>query len=99
MTNNSKDRLTEAQISKEERLLRIENEDKKEDAQRRMTWYALFGMLLYPIAVVAASSVGLDTAVTTLGTMAAAYFVSVAGIVMAFFGAHAWKRRNNLLDE
>ena len=32
----------------------MENEDKKQDAQRHMAWFALFGMLLYPFAVVIA---------------------------------------------
>jgi len=32
----------------------------------------------------------LHQAATILGDMAAVYFVSVAGIVAAFFGAQAW---------
>ena len=37
-------------------------------------------------AVVIASLIGLDQAQETLGDMAPTYFVSVAGIVAAFFG-------------
>ncbi len=57
------------------------------DAQRNMTWFALGGVLLYPFAVVIASLAGLDQAQETLGDMAPTYFVAVAGIVAAFFGA------------
>ena len=32
----------------DERMMRLENEDKKQDAQRYMAWFALWGMLLYP---------------------------------------------------
>jgi hypothetical protein len=60
------------------------------DAQRKMTWFALFGLLLYPFAVVLANAVGLDQASKILGDMAATYFVSVAAIVAAFFGGQAY---------
>ena len=33
----------------------LPDKDKKEDAQRNMAWFALFGMLLYPFAVVLAA--------------------------------------------
>jgi len=54
-----------------------------------MAWFSLGGMLLYPFAVVLASLAGLDEAQKTLGSMAPTYFVAVAGIVAAFFGAQA----------
>jgi len=60
------------------------------DAQRKMAWFALFGMLLYPFAVVLAVLLNLDQAATVLGSMAATYFVSVAAIVAAFFGGQAY---------
>ena len=85
-------------ISKEEAAMHLEfkrkeleDQDAMRDAQRSMAWFALFGMLLYPFAVVAASYFGLQNASTVLGSMAATYFVSVAAIVMAFFGAQAYK--------
>ena len=71
----------------------IENEDKKQDAQRNMAWFALFGMLLYPFAVVLAIWIGLDQAGKILGDMAAVYFVSVAAIVAAFYGKEALQKK------
>ena len=68
----------------------LEDQDAMRDAQRRMAWFALGGMLLYPFAVVVASLGGLDQAQATLGDMAPTYFVAVAGIVAAFFGAQAF---------
>jgi hypothetical protein len=62
------------------------------DAQRKMAWFAMFGMLLYPFAVVLADLVGLDQASKVLGDMAATYFVSVAAIVAAFFGTQAYSK-------
>ena len=85
-------------ISKEEMEMHLEfkrkeleDQDAMRDAQRNMTWFALFGLLLYPFAVVGASFVGLAEAAKVLGSMAPTYFVAVAGIVAAFFGAQAYK--------
>lgn len=70
----------------------LEDADAMRDAQRKMAWFSLLGMLLYPFAVVMASYVGLNEAQATLGDMAPTYFVAVAGIVAAFFGAQAWSK-------
>ena len=73
----------------------MENEDKKQDAQRNMAWFALTGMLLYPFAVVLSVWMGLDQAGKILGDMAAVYFVSVAAIVAAFYGKEAIAAKRN----
>ena len=78
------------ELEKHERILRIENEDKKEDAQRNMAWFALFGMILYPFAVVLAAWMGLSGASDILGDMAPTYFVSVAALVAAYYGKEAY---------
>ena len=67
----------------------LEDADAMRDAQRNMAWFALFGMLLYPFAVVLAVLIGLTEASKILGSMASVYFVSVAAIVAAFFGTQA----------
>ena len=71
----------------------LEDADAMRDAQRSMTWFALFGLLLYPFAVVLADWIGLDGASKILGDMAATYFVSVAAIVAAFFGGQAYSAK------
>jgi hypothetical protein len=60
-----------------------------------MAWFALWGMLLYPSLVVASSWIGLSQAADILGDMASVYFVAIAGLVAAFFGASAWANRSN----
>jgi len=71
----------------------LEDADAMRDAQRKMAWFALGGMLLYPFAVVSAVLLGLDSASKILGDMAATYFVAVAGIVAAFFGSQAFSNK------
>ena len=80
----------EMEMNLEFKRKELEDADAMRDAQRNMTWFALFGLLLYPFAVVGASLAGLDEAQKTLGSMAPTYFVAVAGIVAAFFGAQAY---------
>tara|TARA_A100000172_G_scaffold27531_1_gene16181 strand:- start:8714 stop:9049 length:336 start_codon:yes stop_codon:yes gene_type:complete len=83
----------ELETSKELQELKLRHE--RADAQRAMSWFALWGMLLYPSLVVASEFFGLTQAAAILGAMASVYFVSVAGILAAFFGAQAWSNRSN----
>ena len=85
--------VTDDEFEMEEKLMRMENEDKKQDAQRNMAWFALSGMLLYPFAVVIAQWLGLEQAAKILGDMASVYFVSVAAIVAAFYGSQALNKK------
>ena len=86
--------VTDEEFEMDQKLVRLENEDKRQDAQRYMAWFALAGMLLYPFAVVLAVWVGLDQAGKILGDMAAVYFVSVAAIVAAFYGKEALTKKS-----
>jgi len=73
----------------------LEDQDAMRDAQRKMAWFALGGMLLYPFAVVLAVFLALDQAADVLGSMAATYFVSVAAIDAAFFGGQAYTQSSS----
>tara|TARA_B100000131_G_scaffold261128_1_gene257157 strand:+ start:86 stop:415 length:330 start_codon:yes stop_codon:yes gene_type:complete len=85
--------VTDEELDMDERMMRLENEDKKQDAQRYMAWFALWGMLLYPSMVVICILLSLDQAAKILGDMAAVYYVSVAAIVAAYFGAQALAKK------
>jgi len=84
---------TELDMHLEFKRKELEDQDAMRDAQRKMAWFAMFGMLLYPFAVVLANLIGLDQASKILGDMAATYFVSVAAIVAAFFGTQAYQKQ------
>ena len=90
--------VSDEEFKLEEQQIRLENEDKREDAQRNMAWFALAGMLLYPFAVVLAVALSLDGAAKILGDMAATYFVSVAAIVAAFYGTQAYSKKTKNTD-
>ena len=88
-------------ISKEEMQMHLEfkrkaleDQDAQRDAMRNMTWFALFGMLLYPFTIVATSMIGADNAAQIIGDIAPTYFVAISALVAAFFGADAIKGKN-----
>lgn len=71
----------------------MEDQDAQRDAMRKMTWFALFGMLLYPFAIVLTSFLGLDEAAGIVGDIAPTYFIAISALVAAFFGADAIKNK------
>jgi FtsH-binding integral membrane protein len=73
----------------------LEDADAQRDAMRKMTWFALFGMLLYPATILITSLVGADKAAKIIGDIAPTYFVAIAGLVAAFFGADAFKNKKD----
>lgn len=84
----------ESNIDFKERLIKLENENDKEDSMRKMVWFALFGMLLYPSLVLICDFIGLEKSLNVLSELAETYFVSVSGIVAVYFGANAYSKKN-----
>ena len=69
----------------------LEDADAQRDAMRKMTWFALFGMLLYPAIILITTIMGQDKAAQLISDIAPTYFVSISVLVAAFFGADAVK--------
>ena len=66
----------------------LEDADARRDAMRQMAWFSLFGMLLYPFAVVIANLIGLDTAsplVSFFATSGSTVFTVLVIITYSFF--------------
>jgi hypothetical protein len=84
----------EHEIMLEDRRRRMEDSDAKRDAQRRMTWFSLSGMVLYPFVILAASLWGLETAAGLLADIAAVYVIGASGIAAAYFGFNAMESKN-----
>jgi len=72
----------------------LEDQDAQRDAMRKMTWFALYGMLLYPFTIVVTSLVGAEKAANIIGVSAPTYFVAISALVAAFFGADAIKGKD-----
>ena len=68
----------------------LEDADARRDAMRKMAWFALMGMLVYPIGIVIADLIGYETTGQLLADIAPTYFVAISALVAAFFGANAY---------
>ena len=86
--------VTDDEFALEKEMMRAENEDKKEDQIRKMAWFALWGMLIYPATILVTSMLGYEKAASLISDIAPTYFVAIAGLVAAFFGANAIAKKN-----
>jgi|TARA_R110000796_G_scaffold225481_1_gene341892 hypothetical protein len=82
-------------LALEDKRRRLEDEDAHRDQTRKMAWFSLWGMLLYPFGVVLTGALGLDNASSIIGSMASIYFVSVAGVVSVFMGVASLAKRKD----
>ena len=67
----------------------LEDKDAQRDAIRKMAWFSLVGLLLYPFGIFLTSMFGLDQAANLIANIAPTYFASIAVLVSAFFAADA----------
>ena len=63
---------------------------KRRDAMRKMTWFALMGMLLYPAGIFVTSMLGYEETAKIIGNIAPTYFVAISALVAALMGANAY---------
>ena len=89
INGNGKIDPKEREILLEDRSRKMEDADAKRDAQRKMTWFALSGMVLYPLAILVASWLGLSDAARLIADIATVYVVAVSGVTAAYFGFNA----------
>ena len=84
--DNGKIDPEERQIMLEDRRRIMMDADAKRDAQRRMAWFSLTGMLLFPFGVVFTEWMELPRGSEMLSSMSNIYYVSIAAIVAAYYG-------------
>ena len=87
-------------VSEEERAMylefkrkELEDRDAQRDAIRKMAWFSLIGLLVYPIGIAVTSLLGMENAAQLIADIAPTYFASIAVLVSAFFGADALKKQ------
>ena len=82
----------ERKIMLEDMRRKMEDADAQRDSIRKMAWFALFGLLLYPFGIFLADLFSMGTAANLIADIAPTYFASIAVLVSAFFGASALKK-------
>ena len=91
-TNSKLDTDSEAKLAHAERMISIENADKKEDQMRQMAWVAMLSMVCFTAALfVPALSIDRLVALDNILSM---FYIAQAGTVATFFGASAYMSRN-----
>lgn len=86
LNGNGKLDPEEREIMLEDRRMRIEDDNAKRDAQRRITYFAASGILLFPFSVVATEFAGLSGASKLLANMSTIYYGSISVVVASYFG-------------
>ena len=84
--------VTDEEMAQAERIIQIENADKKEDQLRAMAWVAMLSMVVFTIMLFLPL---IDTdRVTALDNLLQMFYIAQAGVVATFFGSSAYMSRN-----
>ena len=86
LNDNGKIDPDEREIMLDQLRRQVLDADAKRDAQRRMAWFTLTGMLLFPFGVIFTEWMQLPQASVMLASMSNIYYVSIAAIVAAYYG-------------
>ena len=82
--------VTDAEIAREERMIRLENNDKMQDQQRMLCWVSSISSILLIVLVM--SPVIPDARVEMVTALLSTYIVANLGLVSVFMGATAFTR-------
>ena len=82
--------VTDAEIAREERMIRLENNDKMQDQQRMLCWVSSISSILLIVLVM--SPVIPDARVEMVPALLSTYIVANLGIVATFMTATAFTR-------
>jgi|TARA_R110000822_G_scaffold262721_4_gene387081 Trk-type K+ transport system membrane component len=84
--------VTDDEMAQAERMIEIENKDKKEDQLRQMAWVAMLSMVVFTVALfLPMLSVERLSALDNLLSM---FYIAQAGVVATFFGSSAYMSKN-----
>mgnify|MGYP003111613966 CR=1 FL=1 len=82
--------VTDEEIAKEEKIIRLENADKMQDQQRMICWVSSISSICLIILVL--SPVIPDARVEMVTALLSTYIVANLGIVASFMASTAWTR-------
>ena len=85
--------VTDAELMMKERLVRLENQDKKEDQQRYMVWFSALSVTAF-IVVLMMPIVPLERVLDHLSSIASTWVISNMGIIGAFIASNAFKKKD-----
>ena len=93
--NGSVDKSEWDALLLDDKRMQIEDENSKRDQQRKLVWFSLAGLLLYPVMIIICNLLGQEVAANNLTAIAPTYCIAVVGIVTAFFGFTNIKKKDD----
>lgn len=83
--------VSDDELKDMEKIETIERDNRKQSAQRRMAWVAIWSMIVFTIILF--SPMVSDSRVNALADLLGLFYIAQAGIVGAFMGVSAWMSR------
>lgn len=83
--------VTDDELEDVARIEEIERDNRKQSAQRRMAWVAIWSMIGFTIVLF--SPIVSDARVQALADLLGLFYIAQAGVVGAFMGVSAWMSR------
>ena len=80
--------VSEDDLEDMEKIEEIERDNRKQAAQRRMAWVAIWSMIVFNIVLF--SPMVSDARVNALADLLGLFYIAQAGVVGAFMGVSAW---------
>tara|TARA_B100001029_G_scaffold139335_1_gene118599 strand:+ start:1456 stop:1803 length:348 start_codon:yes stop_codon:yes gene_type:complete len=85
------DEELDAELNREERRIRMENSDKKEDQIRLLIWFQSIATVLF-VAILTIPEVVPESRLDHLVGVATTFILSQLGIIGGYVGANAWAK-------
>ena len=84
-----------ASLDREERRIRMESSDKKEDQQRYMVWFSMLTVTILIIVVLIPGLIPVER-LDHIGPILSTFLISNMGIIGTFFGLSAWTKNKTM---
>ncbi len=92
LDNNGDGVITDQELMMKERMIKLENQDKKEDQQRYMVWFSALAVTAY-IIILMTPIVPLER-LDHLSSIGSTWVISNMGIIGAFIASNAFVKKN-----
>jgi len=86
--------ITDQELMMKERLIRIENNDKKEDQQRYMVWFSMVTVTSLIIVVLIPGLIPVER-LDHIGPILSTFLISNMGIIGTFIASSIWKKNGD----
>lgn len=84
--------VSDEELAQAEKMIELENKDKKEDQLRQMAWVAMLSMVAFTIALFL-PFLSVDR-LTALDNLLSMFYIAQAGVVATFFGSQAYMSKS-----